>query len=182
MNKKSNIEYKEWSIIPLSYYQIIKRGEAIFEIWIPVVISLLCTLVYILNEKTIKALAELASVIPTVSSILIGFTVMLITILLTSSSNSIDELKKKSIEKKLNNSPVSLYQALHIEFCFILLKEVALLILVLFYSFLSGITVPNWISYVFLFTETELILSILLAIIRAITNLYFSFWNNKGDK
>ena len=177
MNHNSCIRYKEWLIIPLSYYQIIDKKEAVFELGIPTLISSICTTIYIFNDKTIKALKELVNIIPTVSSILIGFTVMLITILLTSNGSSIDKLKTKMTKRKLNGRPISLFQSLHVEFCFILLQEVSLLIIVLFCSFLLGINIPIWVSYVFLFLETAFTLSILLAVVRSITNLYLSFWN-----
>ena len=142
--------YTEW-IRPLhDYYCTILLPEVIYEIVVPIIISLVCSIIYKTNNKTAIALSKLADILPTVVSILIGFTVMLITILLTVSGGNIEELKKQKTNKKIGGKFVSLYQGLHIQFSHSLLLEIALLLMVLVYLFLHGLCKNGTVEFIFL--------------------------------
>lgn len=182
MKKKSlglsKIIYTEWLQPILHYYLTIKKNEAMFEIVIPVFISVVCSGIYNSFGKVEKALSAMAFLLPTAISILIGFTIMLITLLLTSGGESVDKIKKIALDKKLNKRPITLFQGLHIQFSHSLSSEIILLLIVFFYMFLNGV---GWIGKAgigFLFIESYLILNILLSILRGIANLYFSFYNS----
>lgn len=122
-----------------------------------------------------KALADL---LPTAISILIGFTVTLITLLLTSSGENIDNIKKIITDKKVHGKVITLYQGLHIQFSHLLFSEVLLFLIVFFYLFLSGLGWGKGKDIVFLGIEVYLTLNILLSILRGIANLYFSFYRS----
>lgn len=173
-----NIFYKDWVILSLSYYQIIKKQELIFELFFPLTISTVCGIVYYWINKVEIALHALSNILPTLASILIGFTIMLITILLTSNGPNIERLKETKYKKKLAGKEISLYQVLHICFCHLLIVEVLLLLSILFFLFLKGIGMPVWVLLVFLIIEGFMTLSILFSIVRSITNLYFAFYQN----
>ena len=89
--------YMEWLIPIKDYYCSIRKNEVIFEIITPA------------KGKLMIAFDGLANVLPTAISILIGFTVMLITLLLTSSGDSVEHLKTIETEKFLYNKPITLY-------------------------------------------------------------------------
>ncbi len=184
MKKKSfgfsSIIYTEWLIPIFDYYASIRRNDAIFEIVIPAIISVFCSNMYRTRGLVIAALDHLAELLPTAISILIGFTGMLITLLLTSSGEGIDKIKNTETEKKLHKERITLYQGLHIQFSHTLFSEIELLLIVFFYLFLSGFCCPSWLSVAFLFLEVYLTLNVLLSILRGIANLYFSFY--KGSK
>lgn len=184
MKKKSfglsSIIYTEWLIPILDYYVSIRKNEAVFEIVVPVIVSVFCSNIYHTHGLVIAALDHLAELLPTAISILIGFTVMLITLLLTSSGEGIDRIKNTATSKKLHNKQITLYQGLHIQFSHTLFSEIELLLIVFFYLFLSGFGCPRWLSIAFLFLEVYLTLNVLLSILRGIANLYFSFY--KGSK
>lgn len=98
----SNFIYTEWMRPIIDYYLAIKKNEAMFEIVLPAVTAVICTGLYNSFGDVSHALSALAELLPTAISILIGFTVMLITLLLTSSGESIDRLKKIAIDKELH--------------------------------------------------------------------------------
>ena len=173
-----NIFYTDWIILSLSYYQLIKKKEIIFEFFFPLTISTICGFVYYWIDKVEIALHALSNILPSLASILIGFTVILITILLTSNGPSIERLKETKYKKKLAGKEVSLYQVLHICFCHLLIIEVLLLLSILFFLFLKGIGMPVWVLLAFLIIECFMTLSILLSIVRSIINLYFAFYQN----
>ena len=184
MNKKKRSGlgkylYMEWMIPIKDYYFSIEKNTVFFEILIPLIISLFCTVTYFFNCNLSLALDGLAHLLPTAISILIGFTVMLITLLLTSSGYNIESLKKIETGKRLYNKPITLYQGLHIQFSHTLFSEIFLLLLVFLYLFLKGICISVRVSSVVLFAEIYLTLNILFSILRGVTGLYFSFYHDK---
>lgn len=183
MSKKSHrglgkYVYMEWLIPIKDYYCSIRKNEVIFEIITPLLISVSCSLVYSAKGKLMLALDGLANLLPTAISILIGFTVMLITLLLTSSGDSVEHLKTIETEKSLYNKPITLYQGLHIQFSHSLFSEIFLLLLIFGYLFLKGIGLSKNVGLGILVVEIYLTLNILLSILRGIANLYFSFYNS----
>lgn len=173
--------YMEWLIPIKDYYCSIRRNEVVFEIFIPFVASLSCSLIYFARGKLLIALDGLANLLPTAISILIGFTVMLITLLLTSSGDNVEKLKTIQTKKSLYNKPITLYQGLHIQFSHSLFSEIFLLLLIFSYLFLKGIGLPKSIGLGILVIQIYLTLNILLSILRGIANLYFSFYNSQSD-
>ena len=172
--------YMEWLIPIKDYYCSIRKNEAIFEIIIPLLVSVSCSLIYSAKGKLLIALDGLANLLPTAISILIGFTVMLITLLLTSSGDNVERLKTIKTEKSLYNKPVTLYQGLHIQFSHSLFSEIFLLLLIFGYLFLKGVGLSKNVGLGILVIEIYLTLNILLSILRGIANLYFSFYNPKN--
>ena len=172
----SSILYTEWIRPIADYYLVIKRNEVAFEIVMPAIIAIGASILYYKHSAVYSALDGLAEILPAAISILIGFTVMLVTLLLTSSSRNMDKLKRVLQNKMLHNQKVTLYQELLIQFSHSLFSEVILLLVIFFYLFLKGL---NWIKgyeCIFLACEVYFILNILLSIMRGITNLYFSFY------
>lgn len=173
--------YMEWIIPIMDYYCSIRKNEVVYEIAAPIIIACICSSIYFFNGNFLIALDKLAELLPTAISILIGFTVMLITLLLTSSGENVDCLKCIETEKILYKKPVTLYQGLHIQFSHSLFSEVFLLLLIFLYLFLKGLDIKKEFNVVFLFFEIYLTLNILLSILRGIANLYFSFYNTKSQ-
>lgn len=168
--------YMEWLFPVKDYYCSIRKNEVVFEIIFPLLCALGCTYSYFRLGKVHNALDGLSGLLPTAISILIGFTVMLITLLLTSNGENINKLKAKELSKKLYQKKLNLYQGLHIQFSHSLFSEIVLLLLVFCYLFWDGIGMPAWAAVAFLVIEIYLTLNILLSILRGITSLYFSFY------
>ena len=172
------IIYMEWLYPVKDYYCTLMKNEVIFEIVSPGILALICTIFYAKSGKMFDALNGLGRLLPSAISILIGFTVMLISILLTSSGESVDKLKNTYGDKKLYSKAVNLFQCLHIQFSHSLFAEIILLLLTFFYLFWNGIGMPLVIGGIFLWLEVFLTLNILLSILRGITNIYFSFYKS----
>lgn len=176
----SNLIYTEWLRPIFHYYVAIKKNEAVFEIVLPGVIAITSSFLYSKAGKVEAALSAMSELMPTAISILIGFTVMLITLLLTSSGENIEKIKSIKTDKKLHNKEITLYQGLHIQFSHSLFSEILLLLLVFFYLFLKGLGWSAGVGPLFLAIETYLTLNILLSILRGVANLYFSFYNTQN--
>ena len=174
----SSFIYTEWLRPIVDYYLAIKKNEAMFEIVLPAITAVICACLYYIYGDVSRALRALADLLPTAISILIGFTVMLITLLLTSSGENIDNIKKIITDKKIHGKAITLYQGLHIQFSHLLFSEVLLMLIVFFYLFLTGLGWDKGKNIAFLGIEVYLTLNILLSILRGIVNLYFSFYRS----
>ncbi len=169
----------EWIYIFLDYYSSMNKKTAINEIFIPLAVSLACSLIYCYSNIAEKALSKLAEILPSAISILIGFTAMIVTLLITSESEKIRQLKSKETEKTIRNKKVSLYQKIFIQNSHSLFNEILLLLIVFMYMFFCGLNFVNWIGLmIFLFIETYLIINILISIFSNITSIYLSFYGN----
>lgn len=176
MGEKINLE---WLHLLIDYYVTTKGKDLLSEIIVPMLFSVFVTTIYFTRNLAFYALEGLSNILPTVMSFLIGFTVMLITLLMTINGDSITTLKNKDSEKKLNGKKISLFQCLLIQFAHILFSEVVLMLLVFLYMFWNGIGMPLWIATVVLFVQVYQVLNILFSTIRGVTNLYFSFFKQK---
>lgn len=179
--KISQILYLEFIKPIVDYICILNCNEWIYEIIFPILVSVCCVSQCAHKNKTIVVLDKLSDMLLSVISILIGITVLLITLLLTCSNNNIDKLKAKETTKKLNGNNLNLFQILHIQFTSSLFAEVFLLIVIFAYLyFFKVVTLNNIIiSSGFLLVYVYIILNILLSIVRGITNIYFALFNSK---
>ena len=168
--------FMEWLFPVFDYYSSLRKSEWRFEILLPLLVAIGSSVVYVKISKVSTALDALAELLPSAVSILIGFTVMLITLLLTTSSEQIGKLKTEITENRVRGKKITLYQKLHIQLTESLFSEVFLLLAVFAYLFYSGITSALIIEIVFLIAEVYLTAHILLGIIRSITHLYCVFY------
>lgn len=170
--------FLEWLIPVVDYCATTEKNEVIFEVIIPSTVAVICATIYEVQGKTIAALIKLADILPSVISILIGFTVMFITLLLTNENQAVKRLKEYDTKKTLHKKPVYLYQKLHIQLTETLFSEISLLIIIFAFLFLLGLTSSMFIRpCVFLFLETYLSLHILLSLVRSMTHLYCAFYS-----
>ena len=172
------IVFMEWMIPVLDYYFSVRKNEAVFEMLIPLIIALVSSCVYGAVGKITIALDALADLLPSAISILIGFTVMFITLLLTSETSAINDLKAETTENKVHGKYITLYQKLHIQLTESLFSEIILLLITFAYLFYKGIGSSIVFEAVFLVIEVYLTLHILLGIIRSMTHLYCVYYGN----
>lgn len=168
----------EWLYIFLDYYFSINKKTAINEIIIPAIISLICSMLYFYSNIVGKALDKLSEILPSAISILIGFTAMIVTFLITSDSEKIKQLKEKETKKVIRNKKLTVYQKIFIQNSHSLFNEILLLLIVFMYMFFHGLNFVNGIVLsVFLFIETYLVINILISIFSNISTIYLSFYS-----
>lgn len=170
--------YFEWIYPIKDYYKSSEKREKIFDMGVPLIISIIVMLVCIFTDKSGDVSNELANPLFQLTSVLIGFSIMLVTILMTSGGSGIEELKNRTIKKELYNENISLFQKLHIQFIYSLMAEVILLLIIMLFYFLHTSMEVYAFDDLFLLIFVYDILNILFSLIRGITNIYFSFYNN----
>ena len=169
----------EWIYIFLDYYSSMDKKTAISEIFIPMAISFVCSFIYSYSNIAEKALNKLSEIFPSAISILIGFTAMIVTLLITSESDKIKLLKNTGTKKAIRKKSVSLYQRIFIQNSLSLFNEILLLLIVFMYMFFHGLGYVNWIGLItFLFIETYLVINILISIFSNITTIYLAFYGD----
>lgn len=173
MKKKFNLE---WLRIPIDYIKVSDDIRTVVKL--PIVISILTSILYYLFNDTVHALKVFSELLLNLDSILIGFTGILVTLLLTTENKTIDILKEKKTDKILYGKKVSLYDLLHILFTNALLNELILLIIVLFNLFLMGLICNELITTIGLMVEEYMILNIIFSMMIGVNNMYWAFKNN----
>lgn len=173
MKKKFNLE---WLRIPIDYIKVSDDIRTVVKL--PIVISILTSILYYLFNDTVHALKAFSELLLNLDSILIGFTGILVTLLLTTENKTIDILKEKKTDKILYGKKVSLYDLLHILFTNALLNELILLIIVLFNLFLMGLICNELITTIGLMVEEYMILNIIFSMMIGVNNMYWTFKNN----
>ncbi len=172
MKKKLNLE---WIRIIIDYFSISNKNDKNTEIMLPIIISTITSMIYYIWNDTVHALKIFSELLLNLDSILIGFTGILVTLLLTTENKTINILKEKEIDRKLYGKKVSLFDLLHILFTNSLLNELILLFIVLFNLFLMGLICNKEICLIGLMVEEFMILNIIFSMMRGVNNLYWTF-------
>ena len=178
--------YLEWLIPIADYYTVLYsvKKQFILECLIPVVISICLTIFLHIEGSTYSMLNKMSGFLPSCLSILIGFSIMLITILLTAQGEKVDRLHKMHLTSgvKIRGKQVSLYRAVHIRFSHSVYSEIFLLIIMIFvllcelFTFYCSV-LCDVVNFVILLISIYYALNILLTLISAITNIYFTFYS-----
>ncbi len=157
-----------------------KKREKVSEVFFPIMISIIITITYSYYNLSEKALIELRTLLPSTISILIGFSITCLTIIITSDNKSINFLKTEETDgRRITNYSISLYQWLLIMFVHIIIAEIILLIFVFFSSFVIQIWKPLILRDILLMVQVGLLIHIFLVLIRNVGNLYFVFYRDE---
>lgn len=172
MKKKLNIE---WIRITIDYLSVSNKNDKNAELILPIIISTITSMIYYIWNDTVHALKIFSEILLNLDSILIGFTGILVTLLLTIENKTINILKEKQLDRKLYGKKVSLFDLLHILFTNALLNELVLLLIILFNLFLMGLISNKEICLIGLMVEEFIILNIIFSMMRGVNNLYWAF-------
>ncbi|WP_297940606.1 hypothetical protein [uncultured Campylobacter sp.] len=154
--------YREFFIVIIEYFKNLKSGIRVYEVYIPLSISLLlplfgkdCKLDKFLNSSM------------TLISVLVGFTIAAISILLTSNLKSIEKSRKTSIDKfDFLKRPMTLFK--------LILSNLFYCILIGFFILIFGaicvaFNIENTVAFII---DLFFTIHILLVIIRNLVNLF----------
>ena len=171
MKKTLNLE---WIRIIIDYFFVSNKRDKNIEIVLPLIISIFTSMIYYSCKNVVYALKVFSEMLLTVDSMLIGFTGILVTLLLTTENKTINNLKEKEINQKLYGTKVNLFDLLHILFTNALLNEIILLLVILFNLFLRGLFYNRIFCLLGLMFEVYMILNITLSMMRGVNNLYWT--------
>lgn len=176
MKRKANgigdVVYTEWCW-PLYYYvESLRINEWVSEVIIPLLAAILTTSAYHWIDKTKIALDVLSEMLPSVVSLLLGFTVLFATLISdmdTESVRILKQIKREVGDRKLSEFQINNFHITESFYC-----EIALLLVIFLYLFLKGFNTPDWVEFVLLVLYVFFILHVLFGIVRFITKLCFT--------
>lgn len=108
-------------------------------------------------------------------SLLLSFSIAYLTILITTSGNNIDILKKIKMECKVNTEEISAYKYLLIELTFSIYLEILLLFILIINKFIVHMDFLV-INYILFLAELIILLDILYIILYLVKNMYLAFY------
>ena len=165
----------EWTVIYFHYYSSLRFRMTLREIIVPMIISLGCSLFYGFFGKAEKGLCVLSGLLPSIIAILIGFSVMILTILTTNENNKLN-YSKTGI--KVHNKEISYHQLILIRSTHVLFNEIILLLVVFVYFYFHGLDcLDNVWNCIFLAIETYLIINIFVSIFNSVVTIYCAYFD-----
>lgn len=161
--------YLEFLYIIADYFSVLKKRILFFEWGLPIIIGIASAIVAYIYDSSILYIV-ISDVVPTIATLL-GFTLAALTLVLTGNSK-IDETKQYMTDKEISGQKISLYRFIVISLSYLILIESILCIAFYIASLFPYVTseilclVANGIVII-------LVLNVLFATIRSITDLYF---------
>ena len=147
-------------LLIFAYFQILKLKEVIYEICIPAILAALLAWNFILNDNIV-------STIMTTMSIVLGFVIATITILLTSEHKNIQDAKEFFLNQTIFGKNINLFRKILILFFYIAFAALIELIIGIFTQ------VFHKYNFITSFINIFLTLHIIFVTIRNLTNLFF---------
>lgn len=164
--------------IVLNFYKIARRNEIAEILLVPsALVGLLGYLTVAYNICLQQFTSSFTDSVISIVSLLAAFGIASVTILLTSSSNNIENAKKWTIDRvDYNKKPITYFQLLLIRNFYTLIMQLlllfsAIIIKILFLKFNS--------LNVFLFFEVFALTHILMTQVMCVTSIYHLLWKDK---
>lgn len=168
--------YLEFLYIIVDYFSVLKKRILFFEWGIPIIVGTVSAILAYFYDSSILYVV-ISDAVPIIATLL-GFTLAALTLFLTGNSK-IDETKQYMTDKEISGKKISLYRFVVISLSYLILIEsilcIAFYIASLFPYFSNEVLclLANGVAII-------LILNVLFATIRSITDLYFII--TKQDK
>lgn len=163
--------YLEFLILTFDYFKTLSWKTIVYEWILPLLFSLICLLCYCQEDFSGYAKFKESSI--NILGVLLGFSIAIITILVTGSGKNLNEIKKKKTSIQIGGDEISLYDLILVNFSYSVIMEILLI--------LSCLTLPILNKIIYFSTNTKLILysimvfivlHILLLTLRNITDFY----------
>lgn len=164
------------------YFAMRSRKEISLEIFIPILMIILYPVICLFTQASpeynlVVFFEDIINQMITVMALFISFTMAYLSILITSNSSNIIQIKKTmSKDKKIGDKPVTLFQILLCDITYIIIVEVFYLCLVFSEKFALYI-LPNIGLKILMSIDIGIFIHILIVILLIIKNTYFIFWN-----
>jgi len=165
--------YLEFLLLITDYFRTLSFRIVLYEIIVPMLVSLAIFFLLFFGENLI-GFSDFNQSVLTLLGVLSGFSITIITILNTSNSNNIEEIKKRMTVYQIGNKKISLFVLLIINFTYSVVVELLLIIVCLFYPFLIANVDMNFNFKLGCFSLLcGVVVHILLLTIRNLTDFYF---------
>lgn len=163
-----------------------KKKEIAFFALVPILLGML----FLLCDAFMKPVREfnldnfvldMLNQLVTVLTLFISFSMAYLSILITSGSGNVDDLKEKASKEyslERGQREVTLYQILMDEITYTLIIEIAFLLFIFFQKFLY-LLCEEKILKILIAIDIGLLVHVLLLMMMTVKNIYFAFWKCK---
>lgn len=163
-----------------------KKKEIVFFIFTPVFLGILflgCDIFLksVRHFSLDEFITDMLNQLVTVLTLFISFSMAYLSILVTSGSENVNDLKgKESKEYSLEKGKrkVTLYQVLMDEITYTLIIEIGFLLFIFFQKFLY-LLCSGWVLKILIAADIGFLVHVLLLMVVTVKNIYFSFWRSK---
>jgi len=164
----------EFLLLILDYFRIIKRRDLLADWVIPLTLSAVFFYINIENCKVVGTLSSISSNSISLLGVLVGFSIAVITLLVTANTKNIEEIKLVIATTISDYRKISLFELMIITYTYSVVIEIFLIIFNLFIPSLgfddkTYTITANLIASI----DILLILHVLFVTIRNATNFYF---------
>jgi hypothetical protein len=164
----------EFLLLIIDYFRVIKRRDFLLDWLLPILLTIIFFYVNLNNLKLTELVRSLSANTISLLGILVGFSIAVITLLITANTKNIDEIKELVAARINEYRTVSLFELMIITYTYSVIIEV---VLIIFNLFIPSINL-NENSYtlranLIASIDILLILHVLFVTIRNITNFYF---------
>ncbi|SEA76673.1 hypothetical protein [Pedobacter hartonius] len=164
----------EFVLLIIDYFRAIKRRDILSDWVLPLILSILYFILNRTNSQISSTINSLVDNSISLLGVLVGFSIAVITLLITASTANIDEIKKITACRISQYRTVSVFDVMIITYTYSVIMEVFLII---FNLFLSSFNFNNEIytlkANLIASIDALLILHVLFVTIRNVTNFYF---------
>lgn len=168
----------------VDFFKMKTKKELVAYIGIPFIIGgvywITCQLFCAKNAFQLDVfMNDFINALITVMALFVTFSLTYLTILITSSSENVKDLKASASKVyEIDKNPVTLFQVLMCDLVYTIFLEIIILVISFVQKFLISISSFSVIR-VFIIVDIILLSHIILMILRIVKNLYFSFWKAK---
>lgn len=171
-------------LIPVKDYLItLKRRECLFDWLVPLLLAIFAYIFVLRPATYTNETKEFVGQIVNVLGVLLGFSIASVTLLLTSSSQTIEQLRNNIADgRKIGGTPISVYQLTLITFNILLFLEMSGTLINLMYGLVTSVDIGfrDYTWKVFYTFDCFLITQVLALNIRNTTNMYLVFLKQPG--
>lgn len=174
--------YSEWLLTVADYYECLKKNEKRFEIFFPIFSAIVAT-VFCMKQGVLNiAINRLSDTLPTVFSILIGFTITAIAIISSVNGKS-DHTINVQMGRLIKGKSITFRQWFLTNLIYYTICEIAFLILTFALPLVKNLTNNAYavcVGITFIFSYS--LLRLPFGIVKVVTKLYQVFFKDTVDQ
>lgn len=166
--------YIDFLLLFFDYYRTLTKRIFLFEWLVPLFGSVFVYFSFFVNENSLPIFQNYRETIISLLGVLIGFSITVITLLITTNNNNVEGLKSFETNYKIGNKKINLFDLLVMNFSYSIIVEIFLIVAILFYPAIKTIfNISDTVGFVFLSVSCFSIIHLLFLYLRNVCDLYF---------
>lgn len=163
--------YLEFLLLTFDYFKTLNKKKIVYEWILPLLFALISALLF--SKLDFEVYSKFKDSSLDILGVLLGFSIAIITILVTGSGKNLEEIKNTFTEIKINGKKISLYDLILINFSYSVIMEILLIVGCLILPIINKICeFSSNIKIVLYSVMVFIVLHILLLTLRNITDFY----------